>query len=151
MYREVIGIGLLIAGLVAAAADAPPTPQMNVTQGPETVFSRSPADIFPTLAGAKRTKEAGRVGHEMVFWGYLQSSGARVFLFACAPVGDVDCEQRAHAVCESAKVLEMQTASGNIVRRSCRVVTAAGPGETHPGCDDREEMAPLSIGILSCG
>ncbi|MEO8467365.1 MAG: hypothetical protein ABI640_18730 [Gammaproteobacteria bacterium] len=151
MHRAIIAIGLSIAGLHAAAADPPLAPEMNVTQGPETVFSRSPTDIFPALAGAQRTKEAGRVGKEMVFWIYQQRNGARVLLFACAPVGDVDCEQRTQAVCSSAKVLEMQTATGNIVRRSCRAVRAAAPGDTHPGCDDREEMAPLSIGLLSCG
>jgi hypothetical protein len=150
MYRAVILIGMLAAGLVAAA-EAPLVPQMNVTQGPETVFSQSPTDIFPALAGAQRTQEAGRVGNEMVVWGYQQKSGARVFLFACAQVGDVDCEQRVHAVCPSAKVLEMQTASGNVVHRSCRSVTVAAPGEMHPGCDDRAEMAPLSIGLLTCG
>ena len=151
MHGAVILLGLLAAGAVAAATEAPLAPQMNVTQGPETVFSQSPTAIFPALAGAQRTQEAGRVGNEMVFWGYQQKSGTRVFLFACAQAIDVDCEQRAHVVCPSAKVLEMRTASGNVVRRSCRAVTVAGPGEMHPGCDDRAEMAPLSIGLLSCG
>jgi hypothetical protein len=151
VHRAFIGISLLVAGLVARAADAPLEPQMNVTQGPETVFSRMPEEIFPALGGAQRTHEAGRVGSEMVFWGYQQKSGARVFLFACAQVGAVDCPQRVQAICPNAKVLEMQTASGNIVRRSCRSITVAGPGEVRPGCDDRDEMAPLSIGLVSCG
>jgi len=151
LHRAVILSGLLAAGFAVAAAEAPLVPEMNVTQGPEVVFSQSPADIFPALAGAQRTKEAGRVGNEMVFWGYQQKSGARVFLFACAQVGDVDCEQRVLAMCPSAKVLEMQTASGNVVRRSCRAITVTGPGDVRPGCDDREEMAPLSIGLVSCG
>lgn len=150
MRSVVFGIAILAAGL-ATAADGPLVPQMNVRQGPETVFSMSPAEIFPALAGAARTNEAGRVGNEMVFWGYQQKSGARVFLFACAEAAEVDCRQRVQAVCPNVKVLDMQTASGNVVRRSCRMITATGPGEVRPGCDDRAEMAPLSIGLLSCG
>jgi len=151
MFRAIIAIGLLIGAFSAAAADVPLVPEMNVTQGPETVFSRPPTEIFPALAGAQRTKEAGRVGNEMVFWGYQQKSGARVFLFACAQVGEVDCEQRANAVCQSVKVLEMQMESGNIVRRSCRAFAVAGAGDTRPGCNDHEEMAPLAIGLVTCG
>ena len=141
----------MAAGLAATAAETPLVPQMNVTQGPETVFATSPTDIFPALAGARRTKEAGRVGNEMVFWGYEQKDGARVFLFACAAIGDVDCQQRVQVVCPNAKVLDMQMASGNILRRTCRRVTSTAPGEVRPGCDDRVEMTPLSIGLLSCG
>jgi|SRR6185369_3754539 len=151
MRSAIIGICLLAGGFVADAAEAPLVPRMNVTLGPETVFSQAPAELFPALAGAQRTREAGRVGNEMVFWGYQQRSGARVFLFACAQVGDVDCQQRAQAICPNAKVLEMQTASGNVVRRTCRTVTSTAPGDVRPGCEDRVEPTPLSIGVLSCG
>jgi hypothetical protein len=151
MYRSIVGIGLVLFGLVAGAADAPLVRQMNVTQGPETVFERPPTEFMPGLAGAKRTAEAGRVGNEMVFWGYRRQSGEHVFLFACAEVEGVDCAQRVQAICPSATVLTMQTASGNIVRRSCSAVAVASPGDSRPGCDDREQMAPLSIGLVSCG
>jgi hypothetical protein len=151
MHRAVIGFGLAWLGVAAGAADAPPTRQMNVTQGPETVFERSPTEFMPALAGAKRTDEAGRVGNEMVFWGYRQQGGEHLFLFACAEVEGVDCQERVLAICPNAKVLTMQTASGNIVRRSCRAVAVASPGDTRPGCDDKEQMAPLSIGLVSCG
>ena len=151
MHKAIIAIGLLIGAFTAAAADVPLVPEMTVTQGPETVFSRPPAEIFPELAGAQRTKEAGRVGNEMVFWGYQQKSGARVFLFACAQVGDVDCEQRANLVCATVKVLDMRMETGNIVRRSCRAFAVTGAGDTRPGCNDREEMAPLAIGLVTCG
>ncbi|HVY64773.1 MAG TPA: hypothetical protein VHH11_08125 [Gammaproteobacteria bacterium] len=154
MNRVIVVLSLSFASLAAGAADAPSAPprvEMNVTQGPETVFSRAPADLFPALAGAQRTREAGRVGNEMVFWGYRQRDGARVFLFACWPVAGVDCEQRIAAVCPNVKVLQTQTASGTTVRRSCRPIALTGPGETRPGCEDREEMPPLSIGLLSCG
>jgi hypothetical protein len=151
MQKLMFAIGVLATALVAEAAETPLAPQMNVTQGPETVFSTPPADIFPALAGAARTKEAGRVGSAMVFWGYQQSSGARVFLFACAETAEVACEQRVQVVCPNVKVLNMQTATGNVVRRSCRNITSTSVGEVRPGCDDREEMAPLSIGLLACG
>jgi len=151
MRKAIIGICLSAVSFVAAAAEAPLVPQMNVTLGPETVFLRAPTELFPALAGAQRTQEAGRVGNEMVFWGYHQKSGARVFLFACAQVADVDCQQRAQAVCANVKVLDMQMASGNVVRRTCRTVTTTAPGEVRPGCDDHVEPTPLSIGVLSCG
>jgi hypothetical protein len=148
--RSAIFVFATLAAGLAVAADSL-VREMNVRQGPETVFSTSPGEIFPALAGASRTKEAGRVGNEMVFWGYQQKGGARLFLFACAETADVDCQQRVHAVCPNVKVLEMQTASGNVVRRSCHFVSSSGPGEVRPGCDDHTEMAPLSIGLLSCG
>jgi hypothetical protein len=151
MHRAIIGIGLLSLNWAVGAADAPPTPQMNVTQGPETVFERSPTEFMPALAGAERTPEAGRVGNEMVFWGYRQQSGAHVFLFACAQLEGIDCPQRVLAICPNAKALQMQVASGNIVRRSCNAVAVVSPGATRPGCDDKEQMAPLSIGLVSCG
>ena len=132
MRSLVFGIAVLTAGGVVAA-DGPLVPQMNVRQGPETVFSRAPTELFPALAGAVRTAEAGRVGNEMVFWGYRQRSGAQVFLFACMESVDPDCQQRVQAVCPNVKVLEMQTASGNVVRRSCRTITATVPeiGRAH--------------------
>jgi hypothetical protein len=149
MRSTLFVVATLAAGLVAAAE--PLVPQMNVRQGPETVFSTAPAEIFPALAGAARTQEAGRVGNEMVFWGYEQKGGARLYLFACAESGEINCQQRVEAVCPNVKVLDMQTASGNVVRRSCHFVSSSGPGDVRPGCDDHTEMAPLSIGLLSCG
>ncbi len=151
MRRASIGICLWAVGCVAAAAEEPLVPQMNVKLGPETVFLQAPTELFPALAGAQRTEEAGRVGNEMVFWGYHQKSGARVFLFACAQVAEVDCQQRAQAVCSNVKVLDMQMASGNVVRRTCRTMATTAPGDVRPGCDDRVEPTPLAIGVLSCG
>ena len=76
-----------------------PERQMNVRQGPETVFDRPPAEILPALAGAKATGENGRVGSELVFWGYEQNDGRRVFFFACALRPDFDCATRVPAIC----------------------------------------------------
>ena len=69
---------------------------MKVKQGPETVFDRPPAEILPALAGAKATGENGRVGPELVFWGYEHDDGRRVFFFACAQAARVRlCDARA--------------------------------------------------------
>ena len=72
---------------------------MNVRQGPDTVFDRPPADILPALAGAAATGENGRVGTELVFWGYRQPDGQRVFFFACAQRPGFDCAARVPAIC----------------------------------------------------
>ena len=126
---------------------------MNVRQGPETVFARPPAEIFPALEGAAATGENGRVGSELVFWGYEQRDGRRVFLFACAVRPELDCAARVPAICPTTTttVLDTSEASGNMVRRNCRSVAVAGPGELRPGCDDRLENASLSVGLVSCG
>jgi len=125
---------------------------MNVRQGPETVFDRPPAEIFPALEGAAAMGENGRVGSELVFWGYVQRDGQRVFLFACAPAPDLDCTARVQAICpDTTTVLETREASGNTVRRNCRSVAVAGPGDGRPGCDDRLESVSLAVGLVACG
>ena len=90
---------------------------MNVRQGPETVFEPPPAEIFPALEGATATGENGRVGSELVFWGYEQRDGRRVFLFACALAPDLDCATRVPAICPATTtVLETREASGKTVQ-----------------------------------
>jgi hypothetical protein len=155
MKNSVVLIALCCAsGAVAQDAEAPVIPerQMNVRQGPETVFDRPPADMLPALAGARATGENGRVGSELVFWGYEQGDGRRVFLFACAPRPDLDCATRVPAICPvTTTVLETLEASGTQVRRNCRNIAIAGPGDTRPGCDDRDEATNLDVGLVSCG
>jgi hypothetical protein len=125
---------------------------MNVRQGPDTVFDRPPAEIFPVLEGATATGENGRVGSELVFWGYEQRDGRRVFLFACAVGPEVDCATRVPAICPGAvTVLETRETNGKTVRRSCRTVGVATPGDSRPGCDDRVATASLLAGVVSCG
>ena len=129
-----------------------PERQMNVRQGPETVFEQPPAEIFPALVGGNATGENGRVGSELVFWGFDLRDGRRVFLFACAIRPDLDCTVRVPAICPAAtNVLETGEASGKTVRRNCRNVTAAGPGDVRPGCSDRLESTRLAVGLVSCG
>ena len=138
--------------LGAPAQQDPPQRQMNVRQGPESVFDRPPADILPALAGAKATGENGRVGSELVFWGYEQADGRRVFFFACALRPEFDCATRASAICPvTTTVLETRETSGTMVRRNCRNVSVVGPGELRPGCDDRAATASLAVGLVSCG
>jgi hypothetical protein len=138
--------------LGVAAQEEIPERQMNLRQGPETVFEQPPAEILPGLAGATATGENGRIGSELVFWGYEQRDGRRVFFFACAPTLEVDCAARVPAICPTpATVLETREASGNMVRRSCRTVAVASPGDTRPGCADRLDNAGLAVGLVSCG
>jgi hypothetical protein len=150
--RLTVGVVTLVWALGATAQGEIPERQMNVRQGPETVFDRPPAEIFSVLEGAKATGENGRVGAELVFWGYEQRDGRRVFLFACAIEPDVDCATRVPAICPAAaSVLETRETNGKTVRRNCRTVGVATPGDPRPGCDDRLTNASLLAGIVSCG
>ena len=146
-----IGALALCAALGGAAQEALPERQMNVRQGPETVFDRPPSEILPALAGATATGENGRVGTELVFWGYRHSDGRRVFFFACAPRPDFDCAARVPAICPTVTtVLATSAASGTTVRRNCRTFSVTAPGELRPGCDDRVQSADLAVGLVSC-
>jgi hypothetical protein len=153
MRKPYFTLGAWSLVLVLAGAGNAAEREMNVKQGPETVFGRSPAEILPALAGAKATGENGRVGTELAFWGYELANGGRVFFFGCAPSVDVDCGERVQAICPAnvATVLETQQATGTIVQRSCRSVVVAGPGDLRPGCEDLKTSADLLVGLVSCG
>lgn len=147
-----LGAATLGAVLGAQAQEAIPARQMNVRQGPETVFDRPPAEILPALAGATATGENGRVGTELVFWGYEQRDGRRVFFFACAQGPNLDCATRVPAICPTTgALLATSEASGTAVRRNCRTFSVSAPGDLHPGCDDRLHDAELAVGLVSCG
>jgi hypothetical protein len=108
--------------------------------------------LLPELAGAKATGENGRVGSELVFWGYKLGDGRQAFLFACAPRPDLNCDERVPMICVArTNVLSTGAANGNIVRRQCRELTVAQPGDVRPGCFDKLENVSLSIGLVSCG
>ncbi len=135
-----------------AAQDAIPAREMTVRQGPESVFEQTPAEILPALAGATATGENGRVGPELVFWGFRRADGERVFFFACAQRPYFDCATRVPAICPTTTtVLETREASGEMVRRSCRNFSVVKPGDVRPGCDDRTENASMAVGLVSCG
>jgi hypothetical protein len=149
--RLCVGALLLAAALAVDAQPASPERTMNVTQGPETVFGKPATEILPALAGATATGENGRVGRELVFWGYRQNDGRLVFFFACAPDADVDCMARVPAICPNGTtVLETGQASGNVVRRVCRNVAVATPGDRRPGCADRVESTSMAVGLVTC-
>jgi hypothetical protein len=150
--KKVLSAALLCCALAVTGQEDAPRREMTVRQGPETVFDRPPAEIIPALAGATATGENGRVGTELVFWGYEQAGGQRVFFFACAKRLDFDCATRVPAICPAATtVLETRDASGTTVRRSCRNVATIAPGDTRPGCIDQPESADLTVGLVSCG
>lgn len=151
MKSFAVVLALYVATAVAAQTEIPQR-QMTVKQGPDKVFDRPPAEILPALTGAKQTGENGRVGPELVFWGYSQPDGRRVFFFACALRPEFDCATRVPAICPvTTTVLETLETSGTLVRRNCRNVAVAGAGDLRPGCDDRPQTATLSVGLVSCG
>jgi hypothetical protein len=126
--------------------------KMGVRQAPETVFSEPVATLLPELEGATATGENGRVGSELVFWGYRLGDGRPAFLFACVPREGVNCEERVPMICvDRTNVLRTGTAAGHVVHRVCSPVALAKPGDTRPGCVDTSETVPLTIGLVSCG
>jgi len=136
---------------IAAVAGAQER-KMDVKQPPDAVFTEPVSSLLPELAGAKATGENGRVGNELVFWGYKLGDGRQAFLFACAPKPDVNCDERVPMICTArANVLTTGSANGNVVRRQCREMAVTQTGDLHPGCADTVENAPLSIGLVSCG
>lgn len=150
--RTWLALGALGWLLGATGQEEIPEREMNVRQGPETVFERPPAEIFAVLDGASSTGENGRVGSELVFWGFDLRDGRRVFLFACAPRPDFDCATRIPAICPvTTTVLETGEANGKTVHRECRNITVASPGDTRPGCNDRLENTSLAVGVVTCG
>ena len=141
------------AMLAAVGASSAQQREMNVRQGPETVFMKPVAEVVPFLAGATPTGENGRVGMEFVFWGFKQPDGRNVFLFGCAPSVDVNCEERVPLICPTGittRLLEQTMDDGTIIRRNCRNLAVAAPGDTRPGCEDREATAGLLVGVVTC-
>jgi hypothetical protein len=125
--------------------------KMDVKQGPDSVFTSPVSSLLPELAGARSTGENGRVGNELVFWGYELGDGRPAFLFACAPQADVNCDERVPMICNArVSLLSTGTANGNIVRRQCRELAVTQTGDLHPGCIDKIENVELSIGLVTC-
>jgi hypothetical protein len=147
IYGLAFAIGSIAAVPLGAAERT-----LDVTQGPETVFDRPVAEIVPALEGATATGENGRVGNELVFWSYRLADGRPVYLFACARLPDVNCEERIQDVCLTpTTVLDSGETSGKIVRRQCREIAVVAPGDTRPGCIDTIADVSLAVGLVSCG
>jgi hypothetical protein len=125
--------------------------EMTVRQAPDSVFDVPVAELLPQLTGARETGVNGRVGNEFVFWGYRLDIGEQAWLYACAIVDDVDCEQRRAKVCDTGvEILAERTYTGSAVRRRCLEIGLTAPGDLHPGCRDLDFVAPLAIGVLTC-
>jgi hypothetical protein len=147
-----IRLGALTAAVLLTATALAQERRMDVTHKPETVFSQPVDQVAPALAGATPTNENGRVGGELVFWGYKLADGRPVFLFACAGSDTVSCDERMEMICvDRTTVLSSNTGGGSVVRRRCRSMVFVKPGDTRPGCVDNAETAPLSVGLVSCG
>jgi len=127
--------------------------QMNVRQGPETVFKQPVAQIVPGLAGAKATSQNGRVGNEFVFWGYRLADGTPAFFYACAAVPGVDCLTRRTQICVSGqtKVLSENQSMGNVQKLSCQPVCDVNAPKAMPCCTGSQQTADLEVGLVSCG
>ncbi|HEX5046832.1 MAG TPA: hypothetical protein VFX89_06885 [Gammaproteobacteria bacterium] len=142
----------LCAAAVAALGKEPVRRTLGVRQGPEKVFDVPIGEIVPALAGAKPTGVNGRVGGELVFWGYTLADGRKANLFACALLADVDCAARVQLVCPSGvKQQESREVPGKLTHRVCRPIATSQPSTARPGCDDDENQANLLAGLVECG
>jgi hypothetical protein len=142
----------LVAVCVLQATAQEPKRQMGVRQKPDTVFAQPVDTVLPELAGATATGENGRVGRELVFWGYKLGDGRPVYLFACAPSDVVNCEERVQLICvDRTTVLRSTTVGGDVTRRVCSETAVVAPGDTRPGCVQNEQTTDLAVGLVSCG
>jgi hypothetical protein len=129
-----------------------PERSMNVTEGPELVFERAVAEILPQLSTASPTGANGRVGNELVFWGYRLQDDRQINLFACAKLPDVDCEERIRLICPATgEELFRQEEAGKVRHLNCHLVGKAGVGDLLPNCEDQEKSNDLLIGLMQCG
>lgn len=152
LLRRVCFLCVMASGSASVTAASAPERVMGVRAGPEEVFSRPVADIFPQLQSATATSVNGRVGPELVFWGYRTNTGAAINLFACAVIEGVDCEARAVNICRerNARIQQKIVERGNMVKRDCRAVGAVAPGDLHPGCTNNEIQNDLLVGLADC-
>jgi hypothetical protein len=147
-----VGSSIALLAMLAMTVVGAQERSMDVKQAADAVFDSPVASLVPELAGATATGENGRVGRELVFWGYRLGNGRQAFLFACVQKADVNCDERVPRICTArTSVLTTGSANGNVVRRQCGALAAAQSGDVRPGCVDTLESVPLSIGLVSCG
>lgn len=120
--------------------------------GPERVFTRPVAEIVPLLQDAQRAGPNGRVGSELVFWGYELAGSRPAFLVACAVLPGVDCAARASQVCQSGRpeILFSQLDQGEVRYLNCQEVGIVAPGDLTPNCADTQEVQEVAVTLLSC-
>jgi hypothetical protein len=143
---------LLLATLLSttSAQRAEPQRQLNIRQGPESVFDRPVSEIMSELDGATATGQNGRVGNELVFWGYELTDGREVYLFACAKLDDVDCDRRRRSIClQDSRLIRAHEVAGKVRHVNCRALHI-GPGDIKPPCTNSESESILDVGLVQC-
>jgi hypothetical protein len=155
-FGTTMAFGTLLASLVACQSEQVAVDYakrtMGVTAGPELVFTRPVQQLLPVLNGARATSVNGRVGNELVFWGYQLENGDEAWLFACAPLDGVDCNARTRLICPAGNTrVVTQTSEDGMVRElDCQAVGQAGIGDLRPGCTDTQKLNPLLVGLAAC-
>ena len=152
LLAAVILSGVFAANNIFAASGPTPERKMNVRQGPDSVFDKDVAEIMPRLKGATATNENGRVGNELVFWGYRLANNELVYFYACANLEGVDCTRRSNAICPvKTQVIEQSDRSGRISRFKCDAIcNVHPPNGVSTCCRETVEDNPLVVGLVSC-
>jgi hypothetical protein len=146
-----IGAIAFFGGILSAAAADRAKREMNVTQGPETIFPVPVEQIFPELEGATATGPNGRVGNELVFWEHRLRDGREAYLVACLISEEVDCAGREQKICPGPTVVLARTISPGRVREvKCTSIATVAPGDVLPGCTDRERSQELAVSLHQC-
>jgi hypothetical protein len=146
---------LLVLATTACTSTVPtsrmPERKMNLTAGPDRVFTSPVDEVVSELSGAVATGSNGRVGNQLVFWEYRLRDNRRANLFACAEGDVVDCETRIRMVCPGGgEELVRQEAPGQVRHMDCQFYGVANVGELFPNCSDRELTEPLVVGLVQC-
>ena len=155
LYSVCLAAVAMLAACQPASLPGPERqPQRIVSQvgGPERVFARPVAEIVPLLENAEPAGQSGRVGFELVFWGYRLATNRSATLVACAVLPDVDCAARLPQVCASGRpeILFSAQEGGEVRYRNCQAVGIAQPGDLTPNCVETEEIQPVEVTLLSC-
>lgn len=152
LFTAVILSGVFAANHIFAASEGTPEREMNVRQGPDSVFGNDVAEIMPQLKGATATNENGRIGNELVFWGYRLANNEPVYFYACANLEGVDCARRSNAICPvKTKVIAQSDRSGRISRFKCDAICSVHPPNgVSTCCRETVEDNPLVVGLVSC-
>jgi hypothetical protein len=125
----------------------------KVSQGPESVFTQPVSSLFPELSGAARTQDSGKVGDELVYWGYKLADGSSVMLYACAIKDGIDCNERVNGICGT------QATSGQSLRTTGRVTHYECKKSCQPELENSARTCctrtiapgPVQAGLVSCG
>ena len=150
LYWQMVLLAALVLVACAPIERIPPR-TLNVSGGPERVFDQPVTEILPQLEGATATGVNGRVGNELVFWGYQLRDNSSAHLFACAQLDNVNCEARINAICPGGSQEVTRTEVKGLVRyRDCSAVGIANVGDLSPNCNDRERNDSLLVGLAQC-